>query len=391
MYCENCGTKAKEGANFCEECGTPLKKVKTKKVPNKIKKVIKKPQKQITKKTKIIISICILALVIIVVSIIGANSITKPDQVVKGYFEALKNNDIDKIYSYLNVPDKDFTSKKVFKELIKEDEKIINYAINNTVISPDGLEARVNVKYVTEDGDTDAVTIDLIKDGKKQMLFFPTWKIENDTELIQNYKIKVMKDAKVELAGVALTKDYLNKKESDEELDVYEIPELFKMDYPIKVTYPMGITTTSKINSDAFFKSETLDFTLDDISEDDKRQLEKVVLENIQYIYDSALKDKNYDDIKEKFAKSEDLEETYNDFKDSLMDRTKDLKNIDFTKVNLNRVNITDDGYLRVSFKAEYDYETNSGKNDNRVYSVITFAYNDEYQVVDFSNFKTYF
>ncbi len=391
MFCENCGAKAKEGANYCEECGTPLKKPKAKKVTNKLKKVVKKPKKEISKKTKIIIGIIIAIIVILAVSIFAASTSVKPDKIVSEYFEAIKNNDVDKLYSYLDVPDKDFTSKEVFEKLIKNDDKIISYAVTNTIVSTDGLAARVTVKYVTEDSKSDIVTINLVKDSGNKMLFFSTWKIENDTELTNDYQIKVMKNAKVELAGVSLTKEYLDEKESDDEFDVYEIPELFKMDYPVKVTYPMGITTNSTINPDSFFGSETLDFTLDDISDEDQTKIEKAVLENIQYIYDNALADKGYSDINEKFAKNDDLEETYNDFKDNLAKRADNLKSITFTKVTLNRVNINDDGYLNVSFKVSYDYETESKKDDRSVYSTITFAYDKEYQVVDFENFKTYF
>ena len=392
MYCENCGAKAKEGANYCEECGTPLKKAKAKKVSNKLKKVVKKPKKEISKKAKIIIGIIIAIIVISVISLLAASTSVKPDKIVTDYFEAIKNNDIDKIYSYLDVPDKDFTSKKVFENLIKEDEdKIVNYAITNTTVSTDGLEARVSVKYISEDSKSDVVTINLIKDSENKWLFFSNWKIESNTELVNDYQIKVMKDSKVELAGVSLTKKYLNEKESDDEFDVYEIPELFKMTYPVKVTYPMGISTSSTINPASFLKSKTLDFILDDMSAEDQDKIKQAVLENIQYIYDSALANKNYSDISSKFAENDDLEESYNNFKDNLAKKADDLKDITFTKVTLNRVNINDDGYLNVSFKVNYDYETDSDKDDSSVYSTIVFDYNDGYQVMDFSNFKTYF
>lgn len=388
MYCEECGAKAKEGANYCEECGAALKKIKS---GQKIKKNLKLPSKKLSKKTKIIISVVMALILVITVLLLAANSITKPEEVVKDYFSALKNNNVDKIYSYLNVPDKEFTSKKVFKKLMKDEEKIINYAVTNTTVSPDGLEARVDVKYVTENNKTDTVTINLIKDGKKQMLFFPTWKMEDDTDLVSNYKIKVMKGSKVSLAGVSLTKKYLNEEESSDEVDVYEIPLLFKKDYPAKVVYPMGVTTNMLVNVDSFFNADTLDFSLDDLSDKDKENIEKAILKNIQYIYDSALADKSYDGIKNKLAKDEDLEETYNDFKENLQKRSADLASIKFTKVNLNRANVTDDGALNVSFKINYDYENDNDKNDDSSYASITFIYNDGYQVIDFNNFKTYF
>lgn len=392
MYCENCGAKAKEGANFCEECGTPLKKRPNKNISKKIKKVVPKPKKEISKKTKIIIVIVLAIIIISVLSFLVASMAVKPEKIASDYFAAIKNNDVDTLYSYMDVPNKDFTSKEVFETLIKESEEdqIVNYTVTNTVVSVDGLEARVTIKYVTENSKSDMVTINLVKDSKNKMLFFTNWKVQTDDEITNNYQIKVMKDAKVKLAGVSLTKDYLNEKESDDEFDVYEIPELFKMDYPAEVTYPMGITTNLVVNPDSYFNSETLDFTLDDINEEGQKSLEEAVLKNVQYIYDSALDNKNYSDIKDEFKDNSELEDEYNEFKEHLKNRSDDLESIDFTDITLNRVNLNDDGYLTVSFKANYDYTT-SEKKDSSAYFSITFDYDKDYKVRDFANFKTYF
>ncbi len=392
MFCENCGTKAKEGANFCEECGTPLKKRKPNKVTKQIKKVIKKPKKEIPKKTKIIIGIVLALVILATISLLIVSNSVKPQTVVAEYFDALKDTDVDKIYSYLDVQDKDFTSKEAFENLLTANsDQIVNYSITNTTISTDGLEAKVTVKYITEEDDSDSVTINLIKESDNKLLFFSNWKIEPDFEIVNDYQIKVIKDSEVELAGIALTEDYLDAEESDDEFDVYVIPELFKTEYPVKVTYPMGITIESTLNTDSFINSKTLSFSLNDISEEDQTKIEKAVIENIQYIYDSALANKDYDSIKEKFYSNDDLEEAYDNFKTRLENRSDDLDSITFTDVKINRIYLDDDGYLNVSFKINYEYKTDSTSQEDSVYSSISFVYDDEYKVAYFTKFKTNF
>ena len=382
MYCENCGKKVKVEDNFCENCGHKLKKVKQTKKPN-----IKKPE--VSKKTLAIIIIALAIVLGLISAFLTVRNMCKPENVALDYFKAITSNDADKIYSHLNVPDKEFTSKKVFESIMEADEEdeIMNYTVTNTNVSADNLEAEVTIKYVTENG-TENMTISLVRDKTNKWLFFDNWKVNDEAELVENFKIKVAKDTEVTLAGTKLTEDYLDEEESDDETDVYTIPYMFKMDYPTTATYKVGLTINKTVNPSGFSNRETLDFSLDDLSEKDKKTISEAVLDKVQKIYDDAIDGKIYDEVSNNFTDDFDTE-TYNDFKDLLNERF-DADNLKFFDVKLNRVSLTDEGDLNVSFKTSYSYE-NNGQEKANAYSKITFEDIKDYKIKDFQNFKTYF
>lgn len=375
MFCENCGAKVEKDANFCEECGKPIKK-------NEMPKM-ELPKIDKTRATKIIALVCI---VIIFVWLIFAicNKFT-PSSVALKYFKAVSNNDAGELYKYLNVEDKDFTSKKVFKQIMKNEEKqnITNYAVTSTNVDKSSLEATVTIKYIVDGVKSNYEKIKLVKDKKNKFLIFSNWKVVNETDLVENYQIKVMKGSVVTLAGIVLDKKYLDN--SDNNIDTYVIPKMFTYEYPAEVKYPNGISVSKTIKPSTYSKKTTLSFSLNDITKKDTDKIKAKTLESLNYIYDSALNNKDFSSIKSKFSSNNsDVESTYSTFKDSLIKRNENLKDIQFKSVTINKVSVTNDGYLKVTFKAKYKTNTNQF-----VYSSIT--YDKEYKIVDFNSFKTYF
>lgn len=398
MFCENCGAKAKEGAKFCEECGTRLKVPKKKEV---------KKRKPLSKKNKIIIGIVGVIVLVLVLFFVVCSNIYKPKTIAVNYFEVVVNNDYDALYDYLNVDNKEFTSKKIFEQLVKEegnDYKVINYKVSSTKVSDDGLSATVTIKYVTKDDDDEVASIRLVKDKKNKMLFFSNWKVSNaNLETVKNYEIKAMKGSKIEVAGIKLD-DYLNDEKSDDDFDVYVLPEVFTLEYPVKVTYPMGFTIDTSIEPNSYLEtSSTLTIDSDNISDETKKEIENEILKYIQIIYDGAKDNKNFSDIKSNFEFENgdltDLESAYNDFKEDLTNRSTKLTEIKFNEADISYIDINDDGALEVDFSADYDYkatyeflgETENSEGDGTTYSTMVFAYDDGYKLIDFDDLKYYF
>ncbi len=370
MFCENCGVKAKENANFCEECGKPLKKRKL-------------PKFDKTKATKIIV--VVIAIIIFIWLILTVCNKFTPSSVALNYFKAVSNNDANLLYDYLNVDDKDFTSKKIFKQIMKNEDKknITNYTVTSSNVSKDGLTATVTIRYIVDGVKSNYEKVNLVKDKKNKFLVFNNWKVVSNTELVKNYQIKVMKGSKVTLAGKVLSKKYLDS--TDGNVDTYVIPKMFTYSYPVEIEYPMGISVSKEIKPSTYYKKTTLSFSLNDITTKDKEKLEKSTLSSLNYIYDNALNNKDFNSIKSKFSSNNnDVESTYNTFKDSLIKRNSDLKKIEFKTITLNKLSMTNDGYLKVTFKATYKTDST-----HSVYSSIT--YDKEYKIVDFNSFKTYF
>lgn len=374
MYCENCGNKVKNKDNFCENCGHKLKKAK-------------KPE--IKKKTVAIIVITI-ALILGLISIfLTVRNACTPENVALDYFKAVTSNNVGKLYSYLNVPDKEFTSKKVFKNIMKEtkEDKVINYSVTNSNVSTDNLEAEVTIKYITENGKSQSMQVNLVRNKNNKYLFFDNWEVNDEAELIKDYQIRVSKGSEVILAGEKLTKNYLEKEDSNSEYDVYKIPYMFKLTYPVTVSYPAGVTVKKEVKPVGFINRDTLDLSLEDLSKKEQKNISEKVLEKINLLYDSALDNKSYSEIKDNF--SEDNEEDYNDFKELLNERF-DAKNLKFSNVKLNRVSLDEDGNLNISFKIDYSYEKD-GKEESSAYSKISFKDVKDYKITDFGNLKTYF
>ena len=142
MFCPECGKKNLSEAKFCEHCGAKIvddtKVIKEKKP--------KKDKKPMSKKNKIIISIIIVLCVILtIVGLILSNNY-KPSKVALEYFTALMENDTDKLYDYISVPENEFTTKEMFKKVNDDnddDDDLLNYKVTSEKISNDGLTAEV--------------------------------------------------------------------------------------------------------------------------------------------------------------------------------------------------------------------------------------------------------
>ena len=165
MFCPECGKKNEEGAQFCEHCGA--------KIVEESKVVLpKQPKKPMKKKTKIIIIVStVLVLALAILGIVLSDSF-KPSKVATEYFEALMNNDTNKIYDYIDVPENEFTTKKIFTEVTdSEKEDLVNYQVVSEEKSTDGLSAQVKISYTLEGRQTPlTTTIYLVKDKKNKML-----------------------------------------------------------------------------------------------------------------------------------------------------------------------------------------------------------------------------
>lgn len=337
---------------------------------------------------------CIFIIVFVVIFlvwlfIIILNQFTPEKEALK-YFEAFSNNDAGKLYNYLDVNNEGFTSKKAFKNIMKyeEDKEITSYLIEDVEISEDNREAIVSIKYIVKGVKTNIMKIKLVKENKKQVFYFDKWKVISDVNLVEDYKIAVMKDSKVKISGITLDEKYFL--ETTNSLDIYEIPLLFEASYPVVIEYPVGIKVEKNINPSLYSKKEILNIELNDFSNKDKEKIEKLMKDNLQFIYDSALNNKTFNDITINFLEENDVENTYVTFCDSLNKRAQNLKSVTFNKITLNKIKLTDEGYIKVSFKVNYDYETDD-KYSNSMYSSITFDAHNENKIVDFNNFKTYF
>lgn len=390
MFCPECGKKNEEGAQFCEFCGA--------KIADESKVILpKQPRKPMKKRTKIIIIVvAVLAVVLIGGGIILSSNYT-PSKVATGYFTALMNNDTNKLYNYIDVPENEFTTKKIFTEVNdNEEEDLVNYQVVSEEISTDGLSAQVKISYTVEGRQTPLTkTIYLVKDKNNKMLIFDNWKISEGSSLVEeDYEITVFKDATLKLEGVEVDKKYKDDSSSDR-YDTYVIPALFKGEYDAEVTLKNGLTTESKIDVSGYSSS----INTFELSDKNEKALEESIKENVNKIYKSAIEKKAFSDIKGDFeykdSDLDDLEDAYTSLARSVQNN--DLTAYDVTDIEVDRLSVTEDGYLYVTVSLDYKYSVKeyfsedivSNSDDDTAY--LTFDYNDGFKLVDFTSLSTYF
>ena len=390
MFCPECGKKNVENAQFCEHCGAKIAEEVKVNLP-------KKPRKPVNKKKVIII--CILSLVVLILLIGGIilSDNYKPSKVAEDYFVALMNDDTDELYKYIDVDENEFTTKKIFEEVADNDKSsLVNYQVTSEEISEDGLTAQVKISYTLEGRQTPLVkTIYLVKNKKNKMLIFDNWKISDGSSLtVEDYKITVFKGASLKLEGVNVDKKYKDDS-SDDDYDVYIIPTLFKGEYDIELTLENGLTALSKMDVSGYSSS----INTFELSSKDEKSLESTVKEDIELLYNSAIALKSFEDIKSEFEYKDgdlsDLEDAYSSFARGI--ESSDLKSFELTDIEVSRMSITEDGYLKINVDMDYKYSVKklfsddivSNSNDDLVY--LTFDYKDGFKLIDMSSFVTYF
>ena len=390
MFCPECGKKNENGAQFCEHCGA--------KIAEESKVVLPKtPRKPMKKKTIVIISIVSALVVILVVGGIVLSSNFKPSKIAVNYFVALMNNDTDKIYDYINVPDSEFTTKKMFTEVVDtEKEDLLNYKIVSEEKSTDGLSAQVKISYTLEGDKTPlTTTIYLVKDKKNKLLIFDNWKISDGSSLVEeDYDITVYKGATVKLEGVEVPEKY--KEESiSQRYDTYVIPAIFKGEYDAEVTLKNGLKTKSVLDTTGYDSSLT-DFEL---SENEEKELTSSIKDYVSKLYKAALEGKSFDDIKKDYeykgSDLDELEKAYRSFASSI--KNSGLTKYSLKDVEISRYSINTEGYLYVTVNTEYDYTVKSYfsdetvDNDDEDTAYLTFDYSDGFKLVDMTGLATYF
>lgn len=402
MFCGECGTKNKKGAQFCENCGAKMETPK--------KEVFVKEKKPMTKKNKIITGIVGLVAMIVIALCIFLGSLTSPKNIAEKVFNATVNYDFDTIYKYLNVEDSEFTSKEMFNKVmtsnydIEDKPVIVNYSVGEPVISDDKMSATVTITYMMKDKDkSDTFDVKLVKDKNKKWLFFDNWLVNTKgIDVAKNYKIEVAKGSTISVEGIALSSNYLNSEESNENYDVYVIPSIFEARYEVNITLPIGLQVTSKMNvyDNGSYKYR---MSLNDLTNEVKDNLISISKSSLQTLYDGVKEQKSFDDIKSNFEyENGDLTTLKSDYENLVNSIGTSIKltTITFKEIKISDVNITSENKLKLYLKVSYDYsvsyessgETKTHDSNDYDYLYLTFDYvNGNYKLVDTSSLITYF
>lgn len=347
MFCQNCGTKNNDASIFCENCGARLEKpvdaARQQEQPVQQEQAVQQEQfvqqsvqqeqytqqpvqqEQYTQQpvqqakpkkpvSKLVIAVAAEA-VILVASIIVffniGNSVYGPEKVAEKFFVEVANQNFKEAYKALDVEENDFINEKAFQnaECNVELSEVTEYKVKSTRGGND--EKEIEILYKTKGSSSKRTyNISVNKQDDKNMLFFENWQISPDAMIANDFYVCVPTGAEVTVDGVKLGKDYLNKKESDEDFQYYEIPEIFAGEHQIVVTKEGMAEVRALVDTDDY------GYSLYSMQMDEKvlEEAVDVALADFEAIYTAAAQEKKYDAVADLFSVDVDGEDDYEDF-----------------------------------------------------------------------------
>ena len=189
-----------------------------------------------------------------------------------------------------------------------------------------------------------------------------------------------------------VSKKYLKE---DDDTYKYVIPAIFKGDYDVEITLKNGLVMNGKVNiGNSSFKVDDLILNDKDIDE-----LKSVIEKKINNLYEAAINSKKFDDIKKDYEYKDsdlsDLEEAYNKF--VLFINNSGLREYKLKEFEIDKIDVTDEGYLYITVKADYDYKVKAYLSDDELSKdasdtiYLTFDYKDDFKLIDFSSLDSTF
>ncbi len=416
MFCGECGTKNKKGSLFCAECGARLEGSEVEATEEKEEveeRKESKPKKPMSKKRKLAILAIVLVVAILGIGYKLESDATSPKAIAKKYITALADSDWDYLYQYIGIEgDSTFASKDIFKDLMSENNagtEIANFKIKDVTYSSGNLNAEVDFVYTTKNNSSEQNgTVYLTKQKDKKYLFFDDWKISNfnkSSMVVEDYEIKVLKDSVVTYAGVEVDAKYKDANKSNEQYDVYLLPQVFMTSTTLKVVLASGLEVEDTVSPSSYYTSYTLSFDEDSLSEAEKTKITNQVKEDLTLLYTKAIANTPFADFQSEFAKDGlDLTALQNDYQElvtDLADAYNVLTSINFTGAVINDVELTSAGNLEIDMRVNYDYtvsytswndevSTHSDSDYNYVTVVLNYD-NGSYYLVGVDDLMTYF
>ena len=209
MICNKCKKKQGFFDRYCPECGTKLEH----------KKLTREETKKLKKYSLILI-------IIICLLFFGCRTVQylrSPEYQALNYFKAIANNDVDKIYTYLNQKEGDFVSASILSEKMEVIGDIKDYQV--TSIKQYQNDVIVSIRYTTSSG-TNSVNIKMIKTNN----FFQPYEVISG-KIVENIEFKLPTGATLEIDGI----DMSSYKKTEDSYDSYTISSMIKGTYHVKI------------------------------------------------------------------------------------------------------------------------------------------------------------
>lgn len=369
MFCEYCGKKIDYDSKFCEHCGNAIlndetKQIKTHKNPNETKILL------------VIILICVFGFIFYQ----ELKYFNSPESAMNNYLKDYKDLNYDSILESLNIELNDFISPEFLKKraLNDGDAKINDFKVLGCSYNSSDSSAKCEVTYTTEkNGISTTKTYKLKRKEQKRLFLFADWIVENqDIEMLQNWMLYLPKDSKGTLEDISL-ESYRDEENDKTGYDAYLIPNIFKGKYNLFITTNTGLTlsTVVKVSSSSY----TYHFTLKDISEDLKVEIQNIGKEIIDIFYQGII----LNQVKGELVSNYEIQKILDSYevlkKEIQTDIT--LKKFQVEHIKITNLDMDENGKILVTYQMQYHYEfqykdknevkTHEGKSNDTFYVTI--------------------
>lgn len=408
MFCEKCGNKLDTDSLFCEYCGykvTDAVNLNGQISVNSANDFVP-VKKKMSKKTKIILGV-IGIIVVILGSLYGyIYSQTTAKNVLKNYMNSMSNGNMSDLFDCLDIEESEFVSKEQFIKVNddKNTQKIFSYSIGDVTYSTDKKTAVFKIKYRYNASDNDIEkAITLTKNDKNKYLIFDNWKVQTtDYGTVKDFEVRTLKESKVTINGKKVDKKYLDKDASKDYMDVYVIPRLLVGINEIIFELPLGSKVTKKVDIKSYNTYYIPNFDVDDLSNKELAAITNLGKNTINTIYNGIINGKNFSDISGDliFDKSNttNLTNSYDNLVYDINDNYSGTKLIkfDIKDISVTSMTMSTSGLL-VNYQVKYEYsvlydtnKTNTATKDNNIKLYLDYGHS-KYELKNIYYMVTYF
>lgn len=337
-----------------------------------------------------IISLAAASVIALLIFVIMNISMSSYKNVAEKYDRAINEGRYDDAYEYLDVEDSVFLTEKEFLERNSVLSDVLNGFDVKSIVKTLGkkgvniaLSRLLGVQYkVIEAEDADGMasvtyeksskydpygvlngmsTVQLKKSDHNHMLFFPNWRITDDSIIVNDITLYVPKCQKVLINGIEMPASYMQGEEGN--YVIYKIPGLYNGDQVCSIT--MDGENYKHYNISAK-KSKDIIY-VEDINATPEQQLEAVnaAYDAFKKIIDAEARGADFNEIKDIFTpdsiKAE--REKYNEDKTSFIttNKTSGIKEVNVKDVAATFYDISfTNGTVEIGVMLEYN-DSNKG------------------------------
>lgn len=300
MFCHECGTKNEEDALFCSECGTPLKETNW-------NVQFSKTRKPVSKISIVMIIEWIIAIGLIAGIFIIIGEKCSPETVAMKHWEAVAAGEWADVYETCDFPENEFLTKQMYLNANANSTDIISYKtadlidLNAPVNAANKTDAKeYRIEYLVKGNDEkDYRYVVLTRTGQKQFLFWDEWKVSSFKCWAEDVQFSIPVNATMTLNGMEIPEELVTGSDEEGKKNVV-IPYLFTGTYQLEVTAE-EMEPYRKVVDVYTNGCDIAEIHLYP-SQDTVQMLAKQAGKDIKLILESALEEKQFNEIKSCFS-----------------------------------------------------------------------------------------